>query len=103
MFFPKRHLQKFAEALSDVVGEPHRDDIIVIGRKDWLRYLLQVVLDGLILANQDQTRLVQRVTAKNAAHCIGDQLAHGVGQQPSRSHQFLSVSGRQINSSNIRM
>ena len=43
--------------------------------------MLQVVFNGLALVGQDQPRLVQRISAKHAAHGIGDQFADGVGQQ----------------------
>ena len=91
----KGHAQELAEALGDVVGEPvavqHGDDVVVIGREARLRNPLQVVLDGLTLVSQDQPRLVQRVTAEHAAHGIGDQLAHGVGQQQRLQFRFALV------------
>jgi hypothetical protein len=43
--------------------------------------LLLVVCKGLPLVGQDQPRLAQRVTAEHATDGVGDQLAHGVGQQ----------------------
>jgi len=87
MFVAEGHTQELAEALGDVVGKPvaveHGDDIIIVGWEAGLRNPLQVVLDGLALVGQDQPRLIQRKAAEHAAHGIGDQLAHGVGQQQS--------------------
>ena len=94
VFLAKGHAQELAEALGDVIGEPvaveHGNDVVVIGREARLRNLLQVVLDGFALVGQDQPRLVQRVAAEHAAHGIGDELSHGVGQQ-QRLQLFLAL------------
>jgi hypothetical protein len=45
------------------------------------RNLAHIILHRLPGIRQDQPRLVQRIAAKHAAHGIGDELAHRVGQE----------------------
>ena len=65
----------------DPIAIQERDNVVRVWRELGLRNPGKVLLDTVALVRQDQARLVEAVAPKHAADCVGEELAHRVGEQ----------------------